>query len=147
MSFYTIGENWVWFLIAAVLGAILGWFLRGGVDRDAGGAQPAVAAKPAAPGTAAEARRQVAAIAARTAKGAEAPYDDLELVHGIGPKIEKLLYSMGITSFRQVARFERDDIAIVSAALEVFPDRIERDDWMASAREQHRRQYGDDPLA
>jgi predicted flap endonuclease-1-like 5' DNA nuclease len=52
---------------------------------------------------------------------------------------------MGITSFRQVARFTPEDVAIVNEALDVFPGRIERDDWMASARELHREVYGIEP--
>ena len=52
---------------------------------------------------------------------------------------------MDITSFRQVARFTPEDVAVVNDALEVFPGRIERDDWMSSARELHREVYGTEP--
>ncbi len=38
-----------------------------------------------------------------------------------------------------------EDVAIVNEALEVFPGRIERDDWMGSARELHREVYGVEP--
>ena len=34
---------------------------------------------------------------------------------------------------------------MVNDALEVFPGRIERDDWMSSARELHREVYGTEP--
>ena len=84
----------------------------------------------------------MAEIATRTAGDGPAVEDDLKKIHGVGPKLEKLLKSMGITSFRQVARFEAADIAIVTAALDAFSGRIERDDWMSSAAEEHQKKYG-----
>ncbi len=86
---------------------------------------------------------RMAEIANRT-RGADPPVDDdLKLIHGVGPRLEQLLKSLGITSFRQVANLQTDDIAYVSAALSAFPGRIERDNWMASAAEQHRKKYGE----
>ncbi|MDR0488346.1 MAG: hypothetical protein LBG99_02925 [Propionibacteriaceae bacterium] len=93
-----------------------------------------------------EARKMMVDIAARTAGTKPVEKDDLRDVHGIGEVLSKLLYSMNITSFRQVARFEADDIETIASALECFPDRIERDDWMSSARQLHIDKYGDDPL-
>jgi len=88
---------------------------------------------------------QVAEIAVRT-RGAHARVDDdLKLIHGVGPKLEHLLKSMDITSFRQVSRFEPDDITYVTTALDAFPGRIERDDWISSAAEQHGEKYGATP--
>ncbi|MFH2072687.1 MAG: hypothetical protein ABIJ75_07560, partial [Actinomycetota bacterium] len=61
--------------------------------------------------------------------------DDLKRIHGIGPALERLLLSMNIATFRQIAEFDDDDVELVSTALgRAFPDRIRRDDWMASAR-------------
>jgi predicted flap endonuclease-1-like 5' DNA nuclease len=97
------------------------------------------------PGDPVEARSRVAEIASRTAGDGDIPHDDLVRIHGVGPKIARLLVSMGITSFRQVARFTAEDVAVVNDALEVFPGRIERDDWMSSARELHREVYGTEP--
>ena len=87
----------------------------------------------------------VSAIAARTAGSEPAPKDDLQEIFGIGPVISKMLYKMKVTSFRQVARFTPQDIATVEKALEFFPDRIVRDDWMSSARELNIEKYGFDP--
>lgn len=87
----------------------------------------------------------VAAIARRTAGGLTPPSDDLVRIHGVGPKIAGLLASMGITSFRQVARLTPEEVVVVDEALGVFPGRIARDDWMGSARELHREVYGSDP--
>lgn len=173
MSWYTAGEIVVWLIIAAVLGGVIGWVLRG-ILRPLG--RPSVPTPviiddevvvPAtqvaeidtgASGTVSEpvpdsrfapvtARERVDEIAIRTAGGLTPPHDDLIRIHGVGPKIAKLLVSMGITSFRQVARFSPDDVATVNEALDVFPGRIERDDWISSARALHREVYGSDPVA
>jgi predicted flap endonuclease-1-like 5' DNA nuclease len=86
---------------------------------------------------------RIAEIAARTAGGMPAADDDLKKVHGIGPKLERTLKDLGITSFRQIAKFEAEDIAYVTAALDAFKGRIERDDWMGSAAVEHERKYGE----
>jgi len=88
---------------------------------------------------------RMAEIAQRTRGSGPIVDDDLKLIHGVGPQLERLLKSLGITSFRQVANLQTDDIAYVSAALSAFPGRIERDNWMASAAEQHRKMYGEPP--
>ena len=42
-----------------------------------------------------------------------------------------------------IANFEADDIAYVTAALDAFKGRIERDDWMGSAAAEHLKKYGE----
>jgi predicted flap endonuclease-1-like 5' DNA nuclease len=86
---------------------------------------------------------EVARIAARTRGASPVVEDDLKKIHGVGPKLAGLLKNMDITSFRQVANFTPDDIPHVTAALDAFPGRIERDDWMASAAEEHSRKYNE----
>ena len=72
--------------------------------------------------------------------------DDLKEIYGVGPALERLLQGMNIFTFRQIAAFTEDDVALVSAALgRAFPDRITRDDWIGSARGLHRQKYGEDP--
>ena len=61
--------------------------------------------------------------------------DDLQVINGIGPKMEGILNRFGITAWDQVAAFSRADIELVSAVLETFPDRIERDEWVPQAKE------------
>ena len=112
------------------------------IPSDAESSQPDVAVAPPAKD---DAVAQMAEIAARTAGDGDVVEDDLKKIHGVGPKLEQLLKSLGITSFRQVARFEPADIAVVTAALDAFPGRIERDDWMSSAAEQHEAKYGETP--
>ncbi len=71
--------------------------------------------------------------------------DDLKQIRGVGPVLERLLLSMNISTFRQIADFDDEDIDLVSAALgNAFPDRIRRDDWMASARDLLREPPGGD---
>lgn len=112
-------------------------------------ASPAPAVAPAADGAAAaepsreEGLARIAEIAARTSGGGPAVDDDLKKVHGIGPKLEKTLKGLGITSYRQIANFQSDDIAYVTAALDAFKGRIERDDWMSSAAEEHTKKYNE----
>ncbi len=86
---------------------------------------------------------KVTEIATRTRGSGPVVEDDLNKIRGVGPKLDKLLKSLDITSFRQVANFTPDDIQYVTAALEAFPGRIERDDWMASAAEEHSNKYGE----
>lgn len=109
-------------------------------------AEPTVAGAPAPPVDLPDkdvAVAKVAEIAARTRGDGPVADDDLKKIHGVGPKLEGLLKSMDITSFRQVANFTLDDIQYVTAALEAFPGRIERDDWMSSAADEHAKEYGD----
>ena len=86
---------------------------------------------------------KISEIAARTAGGVPAADDDLKKVRGIGPKLEKTLKGLGITSFKQIANLEAEDIVFVTAALDAFKGRIERDDWMSSAAEQHAGKYNE----
>lgn len=104
----------------------------------AGGAEPAGPGLP----DKATALARLAQIAARTRGEEERVEDDLKMIRGVGPKLEQLLKSYDITSFRQVASFTPEDIVFVTAALDAFPGRIERDDWMSSAAEEHRKKYG-----
>lgn len=61
--------------------------------------------------------------------------DDLKLIVGIGPFIEEKLNALKIYTFEQISRFNADDIARVTDAIEFFPGRIERDDWVSQAKE------------
>jgi len=60
--------------------------------------------------------------------------DDLQEIFGIGPVTEKTLNSMGIQTFDQIALFEREHIEYVAEVLQIFPGRIERDNWVSGAR-------------
>jgi predicted flap endonuclease-1-like 5' DNA nuclease len=59
--------------------------------------------------------------------------DDLTLIKGIGPFIEKRLNMVGIYTFRQISEFTPEMIEHVTKAIEFFPNRILRDDWVGQA--------------
>jgi len=61
--------------------------------------------------------------------------DDLKLIFGIGPKIEKMLNGKRVTRFEHIARWKKADVARYAEMLEGFPDRIERDEWVLSAKQ------------
>lgn len=61
--------------------------------------------------------------------------DDLKLIKGIGPFIEKKLNALGIFTFKQISNFNDQDKDIVNEAIEFFPGRIKRDDWVGQAKD------------
>ena len=71
--------------------------------------------------------------------------DDLKLIVGVGPVIERMLYQLGIGTFRQIARWSERDIDEIDARLPEFPGRIRRDAWVAQARALHASKYGSPP--
>jgi predicted flap endonuclease-1-like 5' DNA nuclease len=68
-----------------------------------------------------------------TAKKDEA--DDLTIISGIGGWIQQKLNALDIYTFRQISNFTKEDIVAVTEAIEYFPGRIERDEWIDQARE------------
>jgi predicted flap endonuclease-1-like 5' DNA nuclease len=71
--------------------------------------------------------------------------DDLKMIVGVGPVLERMLYQLGITTYRQIARWTERDIADVDAKLPEFPGRIRRDAWVTQARALHQSKYGEAP--
>lgn len=61
--------------------------------------------------------------------------DNLTAINGIGGWMEEKLNALGIFTFRQIANFNEEDIEIVTEAIEFFPGRIERDEWVNQAKE------------
>ncbi|MEL6670725.1 MAG: hypothetical protein AAFR61_00985 [Bacteroidota bacterium] len=59
---------------------------------------------------------------------------DLKKIKGIGPFIEKKLNALDILTFRQIANFTEEDEENVTDAIEFFPGRIQRDQWVPQAR-------------
>jgi len=76
--------------------------------------------------------------------GAGAP-DDLKLIVGVGPVLERMLQQLGVTTYRQIARWSERDIDEFDAKLPEFPGRIRRDAWVTQARELHQSKYGAPP--
>ena len=67
------------------------------------------------------------------AKPADKIVDDLKLIAGVGPVLEKKLNDLGVTSLQQVADFTPEDIARIDEALS-FKGRIDRENWIEQAK-------------
>lgn len=61
--------------------------------------------------------------------------ENLKMISGIGPFIEEKLNSIDIYTFEQISKFRKKDMDAVTEAIEFFPGRIERDEWVAQAKE------------
>lgn len=117
-------------------------------------AKPKATPKPAAKAA------KVAAIAASPAlddrnrpAAAEKPAepDDLKMISGVGPKIEGILHSLGIFTFKQIAAWKKAEREWVDNYLK-FKGRIEREDWAKQAkalakggRDEYVRVFGKEP--
>jgi predicted flap endonuclease-1-like 5' DNA nuclease len=75
--------------------------------------------------------------------GKDSQKDDLKKIHGIGPAFAQTLNKMGTYTFIQIARWKPEDIEKIAKKLETDPERIKRDKWIADAKEQHYRKYGE----
>jgi predicted flap endonuclease-1-like 5' DNA nuclease len=60
--------------------------------------------------------------------------DDLKQIKGIGPKLERLLQSMGYFHYDQIAAWGPEEVAWVDENLEGFKGRVSRDDWVNQAK-------------
>jgi len=69
--------------------------------------------------------------------------DNLRAIRGIGPSMERMLQGLGITTYRQLAALDGDQLSRVRHALQDFRSRVEREDWTGQARELHRAKYGE----
>lgn len=70
----------------------------------------------------------------RIGTGNPAQKDDLKKIKGIGEFVEKKLNALGVYHFKQVANFDAKDIEKVNDAIEFFPGRIKRDNWVGQAK-------------
>jgi len=61
--------------------------------------------------------------------------DDLTIISGIGGWIKEKLHALDIYTFRQISNFTDEDVQVVTEAIEYFPGRIERDEWILQAQE------------
>jgi predicted flap endonuclease-1-like 5' DNA nuclease len=147
-------EYWYLCLIALLIGIATGWWIwaRYALDADANLSAPAVAAPVVPPAPLVPAKPDIPA--AEPVKFAEAPApavaaapaaaapkiaaavgdpDDLELIKGVGPKLNALLISLGVRRFDQIAAWGASEIAEVDQYLGAFKGRIDRDNWIDQA--------------
>jgi predicted flap endonuclease-1-like 5' DNA nuclease len=69
--------------------------------------------------------------------------DDLKLIVGVGPVLERMLHQLGVMTYRQIARWSERDIDEFDARLPEFPGRIRRDAWVTQARALHQSKFGE----
>jgi predicted flap endonuclease-1-like 5' DNA nuclease len=60
--------------------------------------------------------------------------DNLKLIRGIGPRLEKVLNAMGVYHFAQIAGWTDEDLAVVDSRLGDFAGRAVRDKWIEQSR-------------
>jgi predicted flap endonuclease-1-like 5' DNA nuclease len=65
--------------------------------------------------------------------GLDAKSDNLKMISGLGPVLEKTLNSHGVTSFAQIAALTTADIAALEEKLN-FKGRVARDEWIKQAK-------------
>ena len=94
-------------------------------------APPKAVAKPVVAKVKAEAAPK--AKAAKAAPKSSIP-DNLELIKGLGPKVNNMLKDLGVTSFAQVASWTAADVAEMDGKLGAFAGRITRDNWVDQAQ-------------
>ncbi len=74
--------------------------------------------------------------------------DDLKHIRGVGPALERFLHKRGVFWFSQVATWSQADIDKFEFLLPNFGGRIQRENWVRSARVEHYKKYnqwlGDD---
>lgn len=69
-----------------------------------------------------------------TAKKRASRKDNLQLISGVGPSLEKKLNKLGVRTFADVAGLKKKQISELDAKLN-FKGRIEREQWVLQARE------------
>lgn len=77
-------------------------------------------------------------------------HDDLRLIWGVGPEIEKLLNAQGITRFAQIAAWTDSDLAKFESQLPAFKDRPVKEKWIEQCQKlatgwRPEREIGDKP--
>ena len=60
--------------------------------------------------------------------------DDLKVISGIGPKMEKTLNNIGIYTYAQVSKMTKREYDLLDSITGSFPGRAERDDWAGQAK-------------
>jgi predicted flap endonuclease-1-like 5' DNA nuclease len=77
----------------------------------------------------------VSAFGSKIPVATAADKDELKLINGVGPFIEKKLNGLGIYTFEQVSKFDDELSNQITDAIQFFPGRIQRDNWVGQAAE------------
>jgi len=74
------------------------------------------------------------AFGGRLKKATAENKSNLKLIAGIGPFIENKLNDIGIYTFEQITQLDDELIGYITDAIQFFPGRIQRDDWVGQAK-------------
>jgi predicted flap endonuclease-1-like 5' DNA nuclease len=161
---FLLTEIWVLIALALLVGLVAGWLIWGGRNaaKPAAATADAETARlradlSACQAALAQCRSDAQALAAQQVQVIATPEpvadagvqqrpaalaaardgqpDDLKLIKGIGPQMEKLCNSLGFFHFDQIAAWTDAEIAWVDNNLEGFKGRVTRDQWVAQARD------------
>lgn len=88
----------------------------------------------AKPSKKAAAKADAAPKAEGAKKGKAQATDDIKLIGGVGPALEKKLNALGVTSLKQIAEWSDEDIKRIDEEL-AFKGRIEREEWVQQAKD------------
>lgn len=81
---------------------------------------------------------------AEASKGLTPGYeDDFKEISGVGPKLEKVLKGLGVTTFYQLSRFSENGVRALNEKIYTFPGRIQRDNWVGQAALLHKKHHED----
>lgn len=102
-------------------------------------APPKAVVAPVAPTPAPQAEPEATTAEAATESAPKIPAavgepDNLRLIKGVGPKLNTLLISLGVTRFDQIADWKEAEINEVDQYLGTFSGRITRDAWIDQAK-------------
>ena len=93
-----------------------------------------VAAKPAATKAAAKPAAKAAAKPAVLAKARAGGADNLKMIKGVGPVLEKALHTTGVFHFDQVGAWTKDDAEWFDDNVKGANGRVIRDGWVKQAK-------------
>ncbi|MGV6840087.1 MAG: hypothetical protein ACWA40_07815 [Planktomarina sp.] len=157
---FLLGEIWILLILAALIGLLAGWIIWGRrSEGDAGNAELdacrsaskdkdariAALEKDLADCQASQMNEDFdgdgvvegtdEGVKPSTLEGPrDGKADDLKMIKGVGPALEKLCNKLGFYHFDQVAAWTADEVAWVDANLEGFKGRVSRDEWVAQAK-------------
>jgi predicted flap endonuclease-1-like 5' DNA nuclease len=70
--------------------------------------------------------------------------DNLTDIKGIGPAFQKKLNTLDIYTFRQLSELDGEAVERLAEIIEVFPERIHRDNWIGQATKLYMKKLGND---
>jgi predicted flap endonuclease-1-like 5' DNA nuclease len=78
----------------------------------------------------------------RPVEGSTEEKDDLTEIKGIGPAFQRKLNALDIFSWRQLSELDGESVERLAELIEVFPDRIHRDNWIGQATRLYNKKIG-----